>query len=176
MTGIDFFQKQRKMITWIFALVLIIVILFSGSHWEKIYIMSDIFFLIGAILVGIATMGRLWCSLYISGYKTSTLITIGPYSMCRNPLYFFSLIGALGVGLAAESLVLPLIIFICFLIYYPFVIRAEEKRLSEIHGKGFQTYCKETPKLFPSFSLFNEPEKYIVIPKVFKKSLFSVKL
>jgi len=172
MTGINFFQKKRKMITWIFAFVLIIVILFSESHWEKIYIVSDIFFLTGAILIGIATIGRLWCSLYISGYKTSTLVTTGPYSMCRNPLYFFSLIGAVGVGFAAESLVLPLIIFVCFLLYYPFVIREEETRLSKIHGEKFQNYCKKIPKFFPCFSLLNEPEQYIVIPEIFKKSLF----
>jgi len=160
------------MITWIFAFVLIIIILFSESHWEKISIFSDIFFLVGAILVGISTIGRLWCSMYISGYKTNTLITIGPYSMCRNPLYLFSLLGAVGVGLATESLILPFIILICFLIYYPFVIREEEKRLSQIHGKEFQNYCRKTPRFFPSFSLLNEPEQYIVVPKVFKKSLF----
>jgi len=172
MKRIDFFQNKRKMITWIFAFVLIIIILFSESHWEKISIFSDIFFLVGAILVGISTIGRLWCSMYISGYKTNTLITIGPYSMCRNPLYLFSLLGAVGVGLATESLILPFIIFICFLIYYPFVIREEEKRLSQIHGKEFQNYCRKTPRFFPSFSLLNEPEQYIVVPKVFKKSLF----
>lgn len=79
MPSIDFFQRERKIISWIFALALIIIILFSESHWEKVFIFSDIFFLTGAILVGFATIGRLWCSLYISGYKTDTLITIGPF-------------------------------------------------------------------------------------------------
>ena len=172
MPSVDFFQRGRKIISWIFAFALIIIILFSGSHWEKVFIFSDVFFLTGAILVGIATIGRLWCSLYISGYKTDTLITIGPYSICRNPLYFFSFLGAIGVGLAVESLLIPFVVFICFSLYYPFVIREEEKKLHKIHGERFQNYCKKTPKFFPSFSLLNEPEKYTVMPKIYKKSLF----
>jgi protein-S-isoprenylcysteine O-methyltransferase Ste14 len=172
MQSIDFFQRKRKIISWILAFTLIIIILFSESYWEEVFIFSDIFFLAGAILVGFATIGRLWCSLYISGYKTDTLITIGPYSICRNPLYFFSFLGAIGVGLAVESLLIPFIVFVCFLLYYSFVIREEEKKLYKIHGKNFQNYCKKTPKFFPSFSLLNEPEKYTVMPKIYKKSLF----
>ena len=167
-----FFNKKRIMLTWMFAIVLIIIILFSESYWESIYILSDIFFFIGALLVGIATMGRLWCSVYISGYKTQSLIKIGPYSMCRNPLYFFSLLGAIGVGLATESLVIPFVIFIFFLLYYPFVIQEEEKNLSKLHEKEFETYCKNTPKFIPSFSQLNEPEKSVIFPKIFRKNLF----
>jgi protein-S-isoprenylcysteine O-methyltransferase Ste14 len=51
---------------------------------------------VGAIRGKLAAMiasHRLWCSLYISGYKNSQLITSGPYSLCRNPLYFFSFVG-----------------------------------------------------------------------------------
>lgn len=59
--------------------------------------MSTILFLLGLLLVGVATVGRLWCSLYISGHENSELITTGPYSLSRNPLYFFSLPGFAGI-------------------------------------------------------------------------------
>ncbi|GIS42766.1 MAG: hypothetical protein Ct9H90mP15_08060 [Candidatus Neomarinimicrobiota bacterium] len=31
-------------------------------------------------------------SLYVEGFKTKKLITEGPYSMVRNPLYFFTVL------------------------------------------------------------------------------------
>ena len=46
----------------------------------------------GFILVVFGCFVRIWASLYIEGNKTKNLITAGPFSMVRNPLYFFSLI------------------------------------------------------------------------------------
>ncbi|TFH42699.1 MAG: isoprenylcysteine carboxylmethyltransferase family protein, partial [ANME-2 cluster archaeon] len=120
-------EKIRIRVSQIFAISLIIIIAVSNSAWEhKAPFVSTFLFLIGIVLVGIASMGRLWCSLYIAGYKTDKLITEGPYSMCRNPLYFFSLLGALGVGFASETCLIPLIILLAFSMYYPFVIKSEE--------------------------------------------------
>ena len=134
--------------------------------------MSDYLFLIGITMAGMATVGRLWCSLYICGYKTNKLISVGPYSLCRNPLYFFSLLGGIGVGLATETLTVTLLILAAFLLYYPFMIRAEEKKLRKIHGDEFDRYVKNTPRFWPSFALLNEPEEYTVRPKLLRKRVF----
>ena len=99
-----FIKKKRVLFTKIFALLIGAMLLFSGSRWEDIRLYSTILFTAGVIMVGIATMGRVWCNLYICGYKSGKLITEGPYSMCRNPLYFFSLIGGIGIGLVTMSL------------------------------------------------------------------------
>jgi protein-S-isoprenylcysteine O-methyltransferase Ste14 len=87
-------------------------------------------FLSGIVLVGVATVGRLWCSLYISGYKCAELISTGPYSMSRHPLCFFSFIGFVGVGLATETVTLALVMVCFFLLCYPVVIAQEESELS----------------------------------------------
>jgi len=47
----------------------------------------------------------------------------------------------------------------------------EEKSLSKIFGKEFQTYFQRTPKFFPKFSLFNTPEECNVGIKVFSRAL-----
>ena len=41
--------------------------------------------------------------LYVGGRKNAELVTTGPYSMMRNPLYFFSLLGVAGVGAQTGS-------------------------------------------------------------------------
>ena len=171
MTARSFIEKKRKILTRLLGIVLVLVMLFSRSYWEA-FIVSDIFFLFGIVLVGIATVGRLWCLLYISGYKTNTLIRWGPYSLCRNPLYFFSFFGGVGVGLASEGLMLPSVILIGFALYYPFLIKAEERKLRNIHGKQFDDYIDSTPRFFPSFVLLKEPQEYTVKPQAFRKGLF----
>lgn len=163
-------RKYRTFISRIFAAAIVILILIFQSRWENTDAWSMVFFLTGVFLIGFAISGRLWCSLYISGYKSDTLITTGPYSMCRNPLYFFSFLGAAGIGLTTETLSIPVIIVIVFMLYYPLVIKAEQKKLANIHKEAFTEYCKRTPAFFPSLKLLNEPEEYIVKPKLFKKA------
>lgn len=169
----SFVRKQRILVSRLFIAAIIVLILISKSQWN-IGLWGSVFFLTGAVLIGIAVTGRLWCSLYISGYKSGTLITTGPYSMCRNPLYFFSFLGAIGVGLATETLTIPLCIGIVFALYYPLVIKSEQKKLIGIHGEAFSDYCKKVPAFFPSFGLLTEPEEYVVKPKIFRRSLLEV--
>jgi protein-S-isoprenylcysteine O-methyltransferase Ste14 len=152
--------------------MLSLIILFTGSKWEETLIVSDILFVIGVVLVGIATVGRLWCSVYISGYKVKNLITTGPYSMCRNPLYFFSLLGSVGIGLATETFTIPAIISISFALYYPHVIKKEENRLATAHKEKFENYYKRIPKFIPSFSSYIEPEEYVIKPRILRKRFF----
>ena len=167
-------EKLRIRISQIFAGLLVVLICISSSLWEdKAPFVTTVLFLLGAVLIGIASLGRLWCSVYIAGYKTDHLVTQGPYSMCRNPLYFFSLLGALGVGLASETLLIPFVILIAFVGYYPLVIKSEEAELIRLHKSEFEIYLKEVPRFFPKISLLKEPEEYIVKPIVFKRHMFS---
>lgn len=172
MSSYSLIEKLRIHISRIVAVIFLIIILFTSSKWEEISFISNVFFLIGCILVGIASLGRLWCSLYIAGYKNNTLVTLGPYSISRNPLYLFSMIGAVGVGLATETLLIPFVLVLLFAIYYPSVIKSEEKRLLEIHGEKYEEYYNKTPFFFPKISLLKEPESYTVNPKIFRKNIF----
>jgi protein-S-isoprenylcysteine O-methyltransferase Ste14 len=167
----DLVRKYRTSMSRIFAIAIVALVLTSESRWEAKDLWSIFFFMTGVILIGTATIGRLWCFLYISGYKSDTLITTGPYSLCRNPLYFFSFLGATGVGLATETLSIPLVLIIFFMLYYPLVIKAEERKLSDIHKEIFAEYCRRTPVFFPSLKLLNEPEEYTIKPKIIRKAL-----
>jgi protein-S-isoprenylcysteine O-methyltransferase Ste14 len=166
-----FFIKYRIKITQFFGTILLLLILFSRKNLEDIPAIADIIFICGITLVGIGTIGRIWCALFISGYKDRVLIQSGPYSICRHPLYFFSLLGGLGIGLATETFTIAVIILIGFILFYPLLMDHEEKSLSKIFGKEFQSYFQRTPKFFPKFSLFNMPEECNVDTKIFTRAL-----
>ena len=166
------FEKLRLPLTWIFSVLLISLILFSSNIWEEGFpSLSALLTLAGIFLIGIGSMGRLWCSLYIGGYKTDRLITVGPYSMCRNPLYFFSLLGGIGVGLMSGTFTIPLIFLCGFCLYYPFVISSEQKNLLAIHGKEYETYLRTTPVFFPRLSLLEEPKEYVAKVHIFRRRM-----
>ena len=149
------------------------MILISGSYWDdRAPLVSSVLFVFAVILAGMASFGRLWCSLYIAGYKTEKLITEGPYSMCRNPLYFFSMIGGLGVGLATGTFLIPIIILFAFAAHYPFVIRSEELKLKQLFKDEYENYLHNVPMFFPRLSFLREPEGYMVRPIVFRRHMF----
>jgi protein-S-isoprenylcysteine O-methyltransferase Ste14 len=148
-----------------------LVALFTASKWRRYPLIGTMLFAAGCLLVGIASVGRLWCALYISGYKKEFLITTGPYSLCRNPLYFFSLLGAIGVGLATETMMIPLVIGIAFALYYPAIIKAEEVKLRGLHSERYDVYCNSVPLFIPRASRLTEPTEYLVNPRAFRRSM-----
>jgi protein-S-isoprenylcysteine O-methyltransferase Ste14 len=168
------FERYRIILSRFAAVVVLFFIFTAQSAWEiKNEKITFFLFLIGMILVGIASLGRMWCSLYIAGYKDDKLVTEGPYSICRNPLYFFSMIGVLGIGCATETFTFPIMFIILFVFYYPFVIKSEERRLKQLFGEAFEKYTKTISTFFPRRSTFSEPKTYIVKPSVYRKHIFS---
>ena len=167
-------EKYRIILSRMAAVVVLFFLFTTQSLWEtKNEVLTFFLFFIGMILVGIASLGRMWCSLYIAGYKDDKLVTEGPYSICRNPLYFFSMIGVLGIGCATETLTFPILFILLFALYYPLVIKSEEKRLKQLFGVSFENYTESVPAFFPRFSTFSEPKNYLVKPSVYRKHIFS---
>lgn len=168
-----FVQSIRVRASWVFVLAIFALVVISNSAWETTApFVAASEFAAGTFLVAIAAVGRLWCSLYIAGYKNNTLVTSGPYSMCRNPLYFFSLLGALGLGLASETITVPAIILAGFVVYYPIVIRGEERRMQELHGEAFTRYARSVPRFLPRPAI-TEPQTYLVHPIIFRRHVLA---
>ena len=167
-------ENYRLILSRIAAVFVLFFLFSTQSRWEtKNETITFSLFCTGLIFVAIASLGRMWCSLYIAGYKDDKLVTEGPYSICRNPLYFFSMIGVLGVGCATETFTFPIVFILLFAFYYPFVIKSEERRLKKLFGVAFDEYTKRVPAFFPSFSNFSEPKEYLVKPAVYRNHIFS---
>jgi len=131
----------------------------------------DVIEWLGFALLIVAALGRVWCLSYIAGVKNDVLVTEGPYSMVRNPLYVFNFIGAVGFGLAVENPVLAALLAIAFAVFYPSVIRQEEETLTQAFGERFARYCGATPRWIPRWSNFHEPESWSITPRRFRAGL-----
>ncbi len=165
----SFIASHRILLSRIFAIAVFLFFLFSGPSWDTSGLLDEIIGLAGLALVVVGAFGRIWSSVYIYGRKTDELVTVGPYSATRNPLYFFSLIGAVGLGLASKNIVIFGLIILAFLGFYPFVIRSEERKLERKHGKAFREYASAVPRYLPRFSLLEQPDVYELYARKFTR-------
>ena len=116
-------------------------------------------------------VGRIWAAAYIAGFKSGKVVKDGPYSMMRNPLYFFSFLGFVGAGLAFGSILLALLLIATFMITHWPTILAEEEKLKGIFGEEYMQYFNSVPRFFPDFSKFYNPEEIQFHPRKFTKTL-----
>lgn len=146
----------------------------SQSNWElQNDAVATFLYALGLALVAVASSGRIWCSFYLSGRKDAVLTTDGPYSLCRNPLYFCSALGAIGIGLCTETIFYPLLFSLIFAIYYPGIISREESRLGQLFGAAYEHYMGTTPRFFPSFKHFSEPQQWSANPLLFRRHIIN---
>lgn len=155
-------EKLRKPVSRLLAACILATALLTIPNgfedgWHEVLEMT------GYSLIIFAGLGRVWCSLYIAGKKNRVLCVDGPYSITRNPLYFFSFVGVAGVFLALQSLMLTAIGCILFLFYYHHVMRGEERRLAALFGKPFDEYVGKVPRFLPKFSLYSSPQTEMVV-------------
>lgn len=125
----------------------------------------EFFDVLGTILVSTCALGRLYTTAYLGGFKNDTLITHGPFSAVRNPLYFFSLLGFIGVALMTGHIVIMVGIPIGFVVLYVLLIRREEAFLLGKFGEDYKAYMRSTPRLIPSFRNYHTPESIQMNPK-----------
>lgn len=127
----------------------------------------------GFFLLAVAALGRIWCLSYIAGMKNEVLITEGPYSVTRNPLYAFNFLGMIGLGFTIENPPLGLLLAVGFVLFYPSVVRSEEAQLKQSFGDAYAAYCGATPRWLPNWSAYHEPESLVISPRRFRMGLFN---
>lgn len=132
------------------ALVLVKPVYFDSTYYHFVLEVLGLLCILAAIIV------RLWCILYIGGRKATSLMTVGPYSICRNPLYVGSIIGTIGIGLQTGMLTFALLFgFITWLIFFV-VVRQEERYLENHFGATYDAYSATTPRFVPRFSRYSD--------------------
>jgi protein-S-isoprenylcysteine O-methyltransferase Ste14 len=166
-------EKLRRPVSTIFVVVLGLGLLFTKplEFGTGFYQFME---LVGYLLIFSAVLGRMWCILYIGGRKNRELCRVGPYASCRNPLYFFSFLGVIGIFLAGRGVILTGLACVGFLIYYKLVIRMEETRLEAIFGDDFTAYCSDVPRFWPRWPEPLVAHRFEVDGRAFTRALTEV--
>jgi protein-S-isoprenylcysteine O-methyltransferase Ste14 len=163
--------RLRHPISFAVILACAVLQLATPSSWPKESVIDHVFDFVGFTLVVFASFGRIWCSIYISGYKEDRIVSEGPYAIVRNPLYVFSCIGAIGLGLTTNHLLALAIIASAFLLYYPLVVLAEERNLYQKFCKAYEEYKRQVPRFIPHRFPMLEPDPYPVRPRHVRRAL-----
>lgn len=150
-------QILRLWVLRLTAIMILPLFAFAKPIYGDDTIFFELFEIAGIFLVIGGVLGRFWSILYIGGQKNKQVMQIGPYSICRHPLYLFSTISVLGFGLMTGVVILAIIITaITFVILYYTAIREEEYLVSEF-ASDYKEYAKTTPRILPKLSNFRTP-------------------
>ena len=107
-------KKRIAVVRLSILLIIVFIILdnnFSAYSLDIDLNTSILLTCIGYALVVFGGFGRIWSSIYLEGFKTEKLIKDGPYSMVRNPLYFFSLTILVGICFAIKSIPISCLLY-----------------------------------------------------------------
>ena len=163
----SFVARHRIGLSRAYFVLIIGIILFTTHRWADPGLFTVTSGALGFVGITVAALGRLWSSVYICGYKNRRVIQDGPYSVVRNPLYVFSLIGGIGIGLITHSLLVTGLIVLFFIWIYPLTVADEEARLERLLGEEYVAYKAQTPRFVPALKQFNNAEQYTInIPQM----------
>lgn len=141
-------SSPRLRITLVWYLTVLVLVAISERPWAHLP-SGDLAGIAGLLLMTGAALGRVWTSAFIAGSKDERLVTTGPYALCRHPLYAWSLLGGVGVGLATRSVVILAVTVTLLAGLHWRAIRREERALSARHEAEFRRYCEAVPLLVP---------------------------
>ncbi len=159
-------QTARKAVLFVAVLLAIGLVVVADSRWPGGHPVHESIEWFGIACIVFAIVGRTWCSLYIGGRKTRTLVAVGPYSVCRNPLYLFSIIGGAGVGAQLGSFLLAAVAGLLAWLVFFLVALKEEEALSAAFGESYRRYLERVPRFLPRWRLWRDVETLEIRPRV----------
>lgn len=172
--SIPFDQKKRIKFLQLFGMFAIASLLFSRPVWIDDEPVREILEFSGYLLVFICVIGRLWSILFVGSRKNTELVTVGPYSMMRNPLYFFSTLGVIGIGLAYGSILVAAILGALSYFVFLFTAQKESAFLKEQFPSEYRAYAAATPMFLPNIRLYKDGGETTFSPKALFKTFIDV--
>jgi protein-S-isoprenylcysteine O-methyltransferase Ste14 len=164
-------NRKRILISWVVGVSGGLLFLFSRGLWQQDTLFTEVNEMIGYVVVTLCAFGRVYCTAYIGGRKNQALVQDGPFSLCRNPLYFCSLLGILGIALMSNRITLIIGLMGAFLFIYHRLIQREEAFLRQTFGEEYEAYCRRTPRLIPRLENYSTRNEINVRSQFLLKSI-----
>lgn len=162
-------QRQRIHILQAGVLATAPLLLLAQPSWDGAA--HEFIEIAGICLVFACMVGRMWSILYVGSKKNVELVRTGPYSMMRNPLYFFSCIGAVGVGLMYGSLLVAIALGLTAYAVFAVTAAKEANFLRTRFGPVYDAYSRRTPRFWPNPALYSDEQEVSFSPKALKRTL-----
>jgi protein-S-isoprenylcysteine O-methyltransferase Ste14 len=169
-------QRTRKLRMLAMTLLLVPVVLLVGPAWPQDGVIGEGIEAVGALLIVLAIFGRTWCTLYIGGRKRRELVTNGPYSVVRHPLYVFSIVAVIGLGAQSGSLIVACLA--AAVLGWPLaaVARSEERALRETFGTAYDDYAARVPAFVPDPRLWRDVDALEIRPAFVRRTFLEASL
>jgi protein-S-isoprenylcysteine O-methyltransferase Ste14 len=165
-------QLIRKAVLLAIIVSSMFLVVFADSRWPDGQFPHETIELGGFFLIAFCILGRTWCSFYIGGLKNQSVVDLGPYSVTRNPLYVFSVIGAVGVGAQLGSIVVALLAGVITWAVFYILIFSEERSLRNQFGATYRNYVASVPRFIPNFSLWRDVAALSIKTKNIRTTFF----
>jgi len=147
----DLAQRHRVIVSRVLVGLIFPILLLTRLTWTERSVFGFAVEETGFLLIILGAFGRVWAMLYLAGRKGKQLVTTGPYSICRNPLYFFNLLIGLGIVAALQNLLLFVPLVVLYPASYFLAILGEEGELAQRFGAEYENYRKTVPRVAPAF-------------------------
>ena len=162
--------KARIRHTRIFCFLLIPVLAVTAPSWPEHSLPHEIMEFWGHLFVSGGVLIRVLSSVYIGGRKNESLITNGPFSVVRNPLYVGTFLALVGVALMTGSMTAIAILVTAFCLYYHVTVKREEVYLQQKFGARYRSYSERVPRWVPEPLLWEEPRETTTRPPFVRRA------
>lgn len=170
-------QRRRKHVLRIAAVLCMALLVVTESSWRAtLPSVHGLMLRTGVLLILLCIAGRTWCTLYIGGHKKRALITKGPYSLVRNPLYVFTIMGTAGIGALSGSVVIAVLFAALAVAVFSLVVRQEEVFLESTFGQEYAAYAARVPRFWPRFSAWEDADEALVKPRLVRRTFLDASL
>ena len=165
-----FVQRKRLIFVRAAAVLAVVLLLLTKPALTEGSNGHETLEFLGFCLVLACVAGRLWSILYVGGKKNEELVSTGPFSMSQNPLYFFSTVGAVGIGLLYGSLVAAAVLGVASFLIFRVTARKEAEYLLGKFGPAYTAYIKTTPRFWPNPLLYRDDDQLQFSTRALKRT------
>jgi protein-S-isoprenylcysteine O-methyltransferase Ste14 len=167
-----FVQRKRLIFVRVAAVLAVLLLFLAKPALTEGSESHEALEFFGFCLVLVCVAGRLWSILYVGGKKNEELVSTGPFSMSQNPLYFFSTVGAVGIGLLYGSAFAALALGLASFLIFRVTARKEAEYLLGKFGPVYLAYIKRTPRFWPNPLLYRDNDELQFSTRALKRTFY----